>query len=149
MNSKLIIGGAIVIIAGLLILGRFTSKEAAGNWGNTDIQCLAQGHQNLAQHIHPNLFITVDGQPEPLPLNLGINESCMAEVHTHEEENRIHIESVTPKTFTLNDFFSVWGKGIEREGYTLNVLSDGDTVEDPANLELRDGQRIELNYLKK
>jgi hypothetical protein len=145
-QTKLIIGGALVLIVSLLILGNVTTKKAAGMWKDTDIACLLNGHDNLAQHIHPVLSIVVDGESQTIPGNIGISDDCMAEVHTHEADGVIHIESVTPKTFVLGDFFTVWGKDIELEGYTLSVIADGAIIPDPLALELSDGQQIQIIY---
>ncbi len=145
-QNKIILGIAVVVVVGVLLLGRTPKEVVAQMWEDTDIECLVNGHQFLAQHIHPTLSITVDGKPEPVPMNLGLTGNCMAEVHTHDEAGVIHIESVGPKTFTLSDFFSVWAQDLNREGYTLTVTSDGAVVENPATLEMRDGQKIALNY---
>lgn len=134
---------AIFVVIALINKGDGTP---AGAWEGTDIACLPNGHQNLAMHIHPTISISVDGVMEAIPANIGLNSGCMAEVHTHEADGVIHIESITNKTFVLGDFFEVWGKEIDRSGYQTQVLADGKEVEDPSGLTLLDLQKIEVIY---
>ena len=138
----------VIILIVLFMLPRWTdgSRQVVGGWHDVDVDCLPS-HQNAALHIHPSLRITVDGVPEVLPANIGIARSCMAEVHTHDVTGTIHIESVAAgKTFTLEQFFAVWGKTIEREGYDMAMTVDGAPNAELGNLQLRDHQQIELTY---
>jgi hypothetical protein len=115
-------------------------------WGSTDVPCLIFGHQNLAFHIHPHLTVTVDGVEEPIPSDIGVSADCMSEVHTHDGSGGLHIESTQHgKTFTLLDFFSVWGESMERDGYSYQVFVNGTPV-DPSNYVLQDLDSIEVRY---
>lgn len=149
-NQTYILIGAVVLIAALFALGRFTSNSnSAGVWQDTQIACLPSGHQNLAFHIHPNLQIIVDGEAESIPANVGTPPSCMAEVHTHDSTGRLHVESADStkeNTLTLNDFFAVWDRDIAREGYELSASVNGSSVEDPASVVLQDEMNIVLEY---
>lgn len=116
-------------------------------WAGTNVACLPFGHQNLAQHFHPKLGITVDGENEIVPRNTGIDDACMSEVHTHDSSGSIHIESVSPsRTFTLLDYFAVRGESIEREGYRYQVFVNGEPI-DPADYELKDLDAVEVQYV--
>ncbi|MEK7628681.1 MAG: hypothetical protein AAB421_04685 [Patescibacteria group bacterium] len=118
-------------------------------WKDTKIACLPNGHANLALHIHPDLQILVDGVAEKVPAHIGDTPSCMTEVHTHDDTGKIHAEATTAnKTFTLADFFAVWGTSIERPGYTLTATIDGTPETNPSALTLKDGQKIVLAYTK-
>ncbi len=146
-NTKYLLIGAIIVIIILFAVGRITTRSAkATTWADTNIPCLSNGHQNLAMHIHQIVTITVDGKSEVIPANVGIDTTCMAEVHTHDTSGEIHLESSSQKTYTLGDFFTVWGENIDRPGYTLAVTVDGKPVDDPASLILHDEQRISLVY---
>ena len=140
-----------VIAIGVLLFGwnRFFGSEpepdAFAYWQDTQIRCIP-GHQNLEFHFHPLLAITVDGAAEPVPAEIGISPNCMAEVHTHDESGTLHIEGLETRDFYLKDFLAVWGRAIERDGYTLTVLSNGNPVEDYANLELGDAQQVLIQY---
>jgi hypothetical protein len=41
--------------------------------------------------------------------------SCFYWLHTHAADGIIHIESPIARTFTLGDFFDVWGQKLGRE----------------------------------
>jgi len=138
---------AIMIIG--LSWGMIGSKTVeATYWKDTSIQCLPHGHTDLALHIHPRLSMRIDGVEEKVEANIGIVPTCMAEVHTHDASGEIHVEtaSVGRGSFALEDFFTVWGKTLERDGYSLSATVDGVLVEDPAKITLRDEQGIVLSY---
>ena len=142
----------VVVLAGLFILPRITGDRGSvvGGWKDTGIGCLLQGHTRLTQHIHPALAITVDGTPEATLANIGIIPTCMSELHTHDGSGVIHAESAdAKKTFTLGQFFEVWGEPLLREGYILSASVDGEVVTDPASIVLRDGELIALEYTRK
>ncbi|MEX2412013.1 MAG: hypothetical protein WD607_11730 [Candidatus Paceibacterota bacterium] len=142
--------GVFIAIAALLVIPQLTDphKEIKAYWAENGVECLSQGHANLAQHIHPHLEIIIDGEEEPVSANIGLVSTCMAEIHTHDTRGEIHIESVDAnKEFTLQNFFTVWGKNLEREGYSLNVLVEGESIDNPQDLILEDLQQIEINYI--
>ena len=150
-NKYLWIGGAILII-GLIVWGANASKDAqiaeAGTWQDTEVSCLPGGHANAAIHIHPTLEVYVDGEQQNIPANTGINQSCMAEIHTHDATGKLHIESVDPSaTLTLEDFFAVWDKELQREGYALEATVNGEVVEDIGTYALEDGDAVVLRYI--
>src|SRR3989344_5372444 len=135
----------VIVLAVLAIWKQFQTPPV--HFGSTPVACIG-GHENLAQHIHQTLTITVDGVAEIIPANIGIKSSCMAEVHTHDTTGEIHIESAQPgKAFKLGDFFAVWGKPIDRPGYTLEMLVNNAKRINGGDLVLQDEQRIELRYI--
>ena len=68
------------------------------------------GHgPNLAMHEHVNVQVIVHGRPEAVPVNIGIDGSDIASIHTHSADGLVHVESSTVDTFTLGDFFDIWG----------------------------------------
>ncbi len=126
------------------------NKEVVSKWSILGVECLDNGHANLAQHIHPNLKISIDGIPKEIPANIGILANCMAEIHTHDTTGKIHIETrEAGKQFTLKTFFSVWGESIEKDGYGIEMSVDGLKSGELDNLILRDDQQIILEYTKK
>jgi hypothetical protein len=87
------------------------------------IQCL--GNEQLLFHIHAHLTVFVDGAPRRIPYGVGIagpqtsqtpvgpyvgGGTCFYWLHTHAADGIIHIESPIQRTFTLGDFFDVWGQ---------------------------------------
>jgi hypothetical protein len=80
--------------------------------------------ERLSYHIHAHLTIFADGGARVIPYGIGIapprtgtstpagffvtNGGCFAWLHTHASDGIIHIESPSPKTYTLGDFFDIW-----------------------------------------
>ena len=89
------------------------------------IQCLRS--EQVAFHIHAHLTIFDDGVAQRVPYAVGIERpqttstpqgifvgggSCLHWLHTHAADGIIHIESPVVRTFTLGDFFDVWGQAL-------------------------------------
>ncbi len=151
-NKPFLIGiGIVILLIILFLLPRFTNlnRELIAAWKAGGVGCLPS-HQNAALHIHTSLEITVDGREEvPPAAGTGIVRGCMAEVHTHEADGVIHIESVNPgTTFTLGQFFAIWGKTIERPGYSATASVDGNLVSNPDDIILKNDQLISIAYAK-
>jgi hypothetical protein len=88
------------------------------------IEC--QARENVAYHVHAHLTIFVDGHAAQIPYGVGIGPplegvnttagpfvelgSCFMWLHTHAADGIIHIESPTTRTYTLGQFFAIWGQ---------------------------------------
>jgi len=87
------------------------------------IQC--QGSEQTLFHIHAHLTIFVDGAARQVPYGIGIPSpqvqntaqgafvaggSCLYWLHGHAADGIIHIESPIQRTFTLGEFFDLWGQ---------------------------------------
>lgn len=155
MSSKktpflIAVGIALVLII-LFALPKLTDPNGglASVWKNAGVDCLSMGHSNVLQHLHPHLRIVVDGLEEALPINVGVLNNCMSEVHTHDTTGTIHVETlVSDKVVYLKDFLTVYGKPIQREGYTILMTVDGQPNLELENLTLKDKQQIVLDYKK-
>lgn len=113
-----------------------------------DVPCLMAGVP-LVQHVHTKLVIRVDGAHEPVPPGIGLSSSCERAVHTHEPDSIIHVEAQDTLRYTLGSFFSVWGKGIEREGYDLRVLRENEPYTGaPGDILLKDEETVTLEYTR-
>lgn len=66
----------------------------------------------VVYHIHALLSIYKDGQRLALPGNIGRPNPCDYEMHTHDGSGVLHIETDSPKVFTLGQFFAEWGQPI-------------------------------------
>jgi|SRR3989344_7287094 len=133
-----LVGG--VILLGFLIYPRFKSEDRA----LAGIPCLIS-NRPLVQHIHPELIIIVDSQEEIIPKNIGM-VGCESVIHTHDDTGEIHIEAQDRREYTLGDFFRVWGKKIDRDGYELKITVDGQPNDNFQNLIFRDNQKIIIKY---
>jgi hypothetical protein len=74
------------------------------------LTCLPQ--QGGALHIHQYLDLYINGQRVNANPGIGIVNSagCLYPLHVHDNEvNIIHNESATMTTFTLGQFFDIWG----------------------------------------
>ena len=149
MKKVILIGGVILVVVGLIVWGKALQKDAVVFFGDTNVACLDNGHQQIELHIHPVLRITVDGEEEAIPANIGIQGACMSETHTHDATGVLHIETATRERFEqlqFTDFFDVWGRDIERSGYTLEAFVNGTAVASVEDIPLEDGDQIELRY---
>lgn len=80
------------------------------------LTCL--GTEGLAEHFHVYLAIYANGQQVQVPPNTGIvpqgtSSACFYPLHIHADagdDNIIHIESPTKDTFTLGQFYAIWGE---------------------------------------
>ncbi|TML31303.1 MAG: hypothetical protein E6G24_12110 [Actinobacteria bacterium] len=61
-------------------------------------------------HIHAHLDIYVNGKHETVPGQIGIYDGqFLTDLHTHDATGVMHVESSTKRTFSLGEFFGVWG----------------------------------------
>jgi hypothetical protein len=69
-------------------------------------------------HIHQHLAILDHGRPVVVPDDIGrpFAAQCFYWLHTHTSDGIIHIESPNFNTFTLGNFFDVWGQPLTRAG---------------------------------
>jgi hypothetical protein len=88
------------------------------------IQC--ETAERTVYHIHAHLSVYVDGAVRQIPEGVGIapprqetpsdagpyvtGGKCFYWLHTHTDDGLIHIESPSPQTFTLGQFFDLWGQ---------------------------------------
>jgi hypothetical protein len=76
-------------------------------------------------HIHAHLTIFVNGSARQVPAAIGIpgaqtqttaqgpfiaSGTCFYWLHTHAADGIIHIESPVQRTYTLGNFFDIWGQ---------------------------------------
>jgi hypothetical protein len=76
-------------------------------------------------HIHAHLTVFMNGSPRQIPAGIGIpgaqaqnapqgqfisSGKCFYWLHTHAADGIIHTESPVHRTFTLGNFFSIWGQ---------------------------------------
>lgn len=71
----------------------------------------ALAREGTVLHIHQHLDLYVHGRRVIVPAGIGIQEAqgFISPLHTHDESGVIHVESPDVRTFTLGQFFAVWG----------------------------------------
>ena len=138
----------LLFVGGLLWWSaRVATPQAETMWPGTDIACLPNGHANVARHIHPTLKMFVQGQEIPIRANIGVSETCMAEIHTHDTSGAIHIETTdTETTHTIGDLFAILGEEMEREGFTLTATLNGEVIDNIASHPLQEDDEVVLSY---
>ena len=147
MNKKIkliIIAGAIIAVA--IWVGIVSVKPS------DDPKSMSA---QIVMHIHPRLYIEMDGQTYMVPQNVGIDPSMwkdhyldqygmtgMAPLHTHTNDGIIHVESNVKRDYTLGEFFDIWG--IDLKGKTVNATSNGEPITDYRAHVLKDDESIIL-----
>ncbi|HVL30594.1 MAG TPA: hypothetical protein VM299_00020 [Solirubrobacteraceae bacterium] len=117
----------------------------------------ALAEEGQALHIHQHLDVFVEGRRVRVPADIGVGPSLsyIAAVHTHEA-GVIHVESPTIQTYTLGQFFAIWGVRLDRRcigglcaagGKRLRVWVNGKPVDaDPTRIVLQEHQQIVLAF---
>jgi hypothetical protein len=120
-----LIGGAVLIVIILAIIisqlvvhagsqstggsTSLTTKPATGQ-AVDGLLCLPE--QGGGMHIHQYLQLYINGQRVNANPGIGLVDSanCLYPLHVHDKEaNIIHNESSVQTTFTLGQFFDIWG----------------------------------------
>ncbi|MGG1947837.1 hypothetical protein AB1286_24065 [Trinickia sp. NRRL B-1857] len=101
------------------------NTATGGSGADVDGLVCATGMANTF-HVHAHLAIVYNGQWMQLPGAIGIPQSCYYEMHTHDHTGIIHIEAFSLKTFTLGQFFDIWGEPLTSTnvaGLTGNIVA--------------------------
>jgi hypothetical protein len=95
--------------------------------GNTVDGVQSNSSEQLIYHVHAHLAMYVNGTPKLLPYGIGIVPPYQLQqiptggsfvaggskfywLHTHDETGVIHIETPAQHTYTLGNFFDLWGQ---------------------------------------
>lgn len=109
-------------------------------------------------HIHQHLDIYVNGEKVTVPAQIGIDADggFLSDLHTHETDGIMHVESPTQRSFSLGQFFAVWGLPLSAEcigslceqgARKLRVWVNGQEVTaDPTRIVLAEHQEIVIAY---
>jgi hypothetical protein len=140
------------------------SRTSSANGGAVDgIQCL--GAEQTLFHIHAHLTLFLGGAARQIPAGIGITQpqvqstpdgpfvaggGCFYWLHTHAADGIIHIESPVQRTFTLGNFFDVWGQPLSPTQVgpasgKVTALYDGKLYTgNPRNIPLNAHAQIQL-----
>ncbi len=71
----------------------------------------ALSEEGTVLHIHQHLDLFVSGLRIDVPPDIGIDEAAgyISPIHVHDTTGIIHVESPFAASFTLGQFFDVWG----------------------------------------
>ncbi len=104
--------------------------------------------EGVAFHIHQHLTLLDRGKQVAVAGDVGrpLVGQCFYWLHTHSEDGIIHVEAPVIKSFTLGQFFDVWGQPLSAKragplraggGTTLRFFVNGTRWEgDPRKIEL-------------
>ncbi|HXP92133.1 MAG TPA: hypothetical protein VN905_01565 [Candidatus Binatia bacterium] len=86
--------------------------------------------EQVAFHIHQHLAIWNRGKPVTVPPDVGrpLLANCFYWLHTHTPDGIIHVESPTFRSYTLGDFFSVWGQPLSRKEVASAKVTPGSAM---------------------
>jgi hypothetical protein len=125
--------------------------------------------EQVAFHIHAHLTVFVNGAARQVPAAIGIpgaqaqntpsgpfiaSGTCFYWLHTHAPDGIIHIESPVQRTYTLGNFFDIWGQplGPDQAGPArgpVTALYNGQVYRgNPRNIPLEKHAQIQLEVGK-
>jgi hypothetical protein len=133
--------------------------------GEAGIKC--EQNERLAFHIHVHLTAFVDGKPRRIPAGIGIwpalqaqsgrvgqfaitEGECLSWVATHFPDGIIHVEAPFKRSFTLGEFFDVWGQPLGRNvagsahGPVTAIVNGSVWTADPRSIPLTAHAQIQL-----
>jgi hypothetical protein len=117
--------------------------------------------EGIKLHIHQHLDIFVDGKHITVPALIGIKRKGtgaeLAELHTHDTDGIIHLESERAQAFSLGQFFGIWGLYLAKNCVgnlcsppaDFTVYVNGAKIPataDPVKLVLEDHNEIAIVY---
>ncbi len=99
-----------------------------------------------------DLSVEVAGRPVTVPAKIGVDglRAVQAVVHTHDADGVVWLEGEGNDVATLGHFFTLWGVRFDGDCLAshcsgLQVLADGEPVDDPVNLRLRGHQTVDVS----
>jgi hypothetical protein len=105
----------VAALLGACVLSSGTAFADAPTGETTDgIRC--DQAEGAVFHIHQHLAIFSHGRPVEIPDDVGrpIVGQCLYWLHTHTADGIIHVESPAFQSFTLGQFFDIWGEPLSR-----------------------------------
>lgn len=116
-----------------------------GGSGNGQVIDGVSCSNSESYHVHALISIYYEGKRLALPKSIGLN-GCTYELHTHDLSGVVHVESAVQKTYTVGQFFEVWGQPLSTNGIAgLNgrtsfyLIENGQITpytSDPATIQL-------------
>jgi hypothetical protein len=124
-----------------------------------------QSSEQTIFHIHAHLTIFVHGSARQVPAGIGVPSAeaestpqgpfiaagtCFYWLHTHAADGIIHIESPVQRTFTLGNFFDLWGQALGPDqvgpatGPVVAIYNGQRYEADPRDIPLNAHAQIQL-----
>ena len=162
--NKIIIGGIITAFAIGIAYGAITGASTSPDTSPTPSE---PRNDAVIIHTHSALKIILEGKSVTVPANIGIDPALykshdldaygtknprMSPLHTHDSTGVIHVESTEIRSYTIGEFFDVWGVPFSETCF-MDKCDDGTTVRMWVNAKesneyrqhiLMDGEVIEI-----
>jgi hypothetical protein len=133
------------------------------------IKC--EHNAKLVFHVHSHVTLFVNGEQRAIPAGVGIDPpigpgnyrpspigpqfgqtpgQCITWLSTRYKDGLIHVESSEQRSFTLGDFFEVWGQPLGRDelgpeqGEVTTIVNGKVWTGDPADVPLVAHSQIQL-----
>ena len=159
----LIVGGAFLLLSGVIYAFVIMSQGNGPRLADEDyiLRTNLKSHNALSMHIHPHLRIVINGTDLAIPAEIGVTESSMMVVHTHDGTGTIHLESPVPKDFNVGHFFFVWSRNSGEQkifnstcildycadgNRTVRMLVNGQQNDEYEKFVMHDLDRIEIRF---
>ena len=91
---------------------------------------IGAGGEQVAFHIHAHLAVFVNGRRRTIPYGIGVvpplrlkatadgpfvaDGAAFYWLHTHDTSGVVHVESPVLRSYTLGEFFDIWGEPLGR-----------------------------------
>ena len=116
-------------------------------------------------HIHAHLTVFVNGSARQVPAAIGIpgavaqstpagsfvgQGTCFYWLHTHAADGIVHIESPVQRTYTLGNFFDIWGQPLgpnqvgPASGHVVAIYNGQVFLGNPRDIPLTAHAQIQL-----
>ncbi|MBI4281284.1 hypothetical protein HY625_00515 [Candidatus Uhrbacteria bacterium] len=150
-----IIGITIVVV---LILGVMIAQNTPSPKTNREVALSCTTDMATQFHIHPKLTISINGQSQIIPADVGESSLCLHPLHTHDASGVIHVESPEKRDFRLSDFFAVWDKQFTKDQildyrtddrHSIHMTVNGQETSAYEETILRDNDAIMIAYEEK
>lgn len=153
-------------------LGTPLAEPNSGLTGATVAGVSCNTGEMLQYHHHIHLSIFINGQLRPVPLGVGMTppatventskgpfaagsasktDPCLYWLHVHAQDGIVHIESPSPRTFLLGQFFGVWNVALSptqigQYNGTVTATVNGQTwTGDPSLIPMEEHSEVVLN----
>lgn len=137
-------GGPIPLVQGTQVgATKFDPGDTPmGGQGQTIEGIEGSSREMLQVHVHAHLSLFYKGQQIAIPYGIGIVQPFQVKngfvgvgrgiywLHTHDATGIIHVESPDSRTYTLGQFFDIWGRPLDRRSVagltgTVRAFVDG------------------------
>jgi hypothetical protein len=113
----------------------------------------ALAREGTTLHVHQHLDVFVNGKHVIVPAGIGIGDGFISPLHTHDASGLIHVESPTVRSFSLAEFFAVWGVRLTKRCLAdecgdgkLLLFVNGKPAADPNRVVLTQHQEIAVAF---